>query len=221
MSRRCVAAALPLGLLLSAAAAADETPRDWSGGYLGAYAGAGLGQLDVKFDGIHPADTDLDGFVGGGLAGWNLQVGGAVVGLEGDVGFSTQQGEIEGSVTLAPPDEPGTYYYTDRFYKHWEAHLRARVGWAFDELFVFAAGGLAVAGVEFGYQSIHDGSYDWESRTLFGWTAGAGADYALGEHFRLRFEYLYDDYGGATYFDGRDDLDLTTHSLRLAVSYGF
>jgi outer membrane immunogenic protein len=211
-----------LTLLLSATPGlADETARDWSGPYVGAYAGAGLGQLDVKFDGIHPADTDLDGFAGGGLAGWNLQFGSVVVGLEGDLGLSAQHGTIEGSVTLGPPDPPGPYHYTDKFYKNWEAHLRARVGWACGDLQVFAAGGLAVAGIEFGYQSIHDGSYDWDSETLLGWTAGAGLDYAVDESFSVRLEYLYDDYGSAWYFDHRDSVDLTTHSLRLAIAYGF
>ena len=144
-----------------------------------------------------------------------------VVGLEGDVGLSSQQGEIEGDVVLSPPDVPGTYYYTDRFYKNWEAHIRARAGWAFDDLTVFAAGGLAIAGVEFGYQSIYDGSYDWDSKTLVGWTAGAGLDYAATDHISVRFEYLYDDYGSAWYFDHRDSADLTTHSLRFAFAYGF
>ena len=86
---------------------------------------------------------------------------------------------------------------------------------------VFAAGGLALAGVEFGYQSIHDGTYDWDRQTLIGWTAGAGLDYAATDSISLRFEYLYDDYGSAWYFDHRDWLDLTTHTLRFAFAYGF
>lgn len=221
MPHRSAVAALPLLLLAAGSALAGEAGRDWSGPYLGAYAGAGLGQLDVKFDGVHPADTGMDGFAGGGLAGWSLQFGSVVVGLEGDVGLAAQDGEIEGSVTLSPPDPPGPYYYTDKFHKNWEAHLRARAGWACGDLVLFAAGGLAIAGVEFGYQSIHDGSYDWDGNTLVGWTAGAGLDYAVGEGFSLRFEYLYDDYGSAWYFDHRDEVDLTTHTLRFAFAYGF
>jgi len=224
MPRRSAAAgfALALSLSLSAGAAdAGETGRDWSGAYLGGYLGYGFGQLDVKFDGVHPADTDLDGVAGGGLAGWNAQFGGLVVGLEADGGFTTQSGEVRGSVTLEPPDEPGTYFYTDRFHKNWEAHLRGRLGWAFGDVLLYAAGGLAVAGVEFSYQSIHDGTYEIERQTQVGWTAGAGLDYAIDDSFRLRVEYLYDDYGSAWYFDHPDKVDLTTHSLRLAIAYGF
>lgn len=223
MHCRFTAAVLPplLTLLTAGAATAEEPGRDWSGPYVGAYAGAGLGQLDVQFDGVNPADTDLNGFAGGGLAGWSLQFGSVVVGLEGDVGLSAQHGTVEGSVTLGPPDVPGTHHYTDKFDKNWEAHLRARVGWACGDLLVFASGGLAVAGIEFGYQSIHDQSYDWDSETQLGWTAGAGLDYAVDENFSVRLEYLYDDYGSAWYFDHRDTLELTTHSLRLAIAYGF
>ena len=213
--------ATALALLLSAAAPAalaGEAPRDWSGPYLGAYAGLGLGDLKVKFDGIHPHSTDLDGFAGGGLAGWAFQSGALVVAIEADVGVTGQDGEVRDSVKLAAPDP---YPYVDKFSKPWEAHLRLRAGWACGDLLLFASGGLALAGVKFGYQDIYDQSYDWDRGTQLGWTAGGGVDYALDGSFALRLEYAYDDFGEQSYFEGRDDVALKTHTLRLAVTYGF
>ena len=182
---RAAALALILTALATPAALAEEAPRDWSGPYLGAYAGFGFGDLKVKFDGIHPHSTGLDGFAGGGLAGWALQSGALVVGLEADVGVTGQSGEVEGSVKLAAPDP---YFYTDKFRKPWEAHLRLRAGWACGDLLLFAGGGL---------------------------------DYALDASFALRAEYSYDDFGERSYFQGRDDVALKTHTVRLAVTYGF
>lgn len=222
MTKICAGAALLLGSLLAllppAAATADEAPRDWSGPYLGAYAGLGFGDLKVWFDGIHPHSTDLDGFAGGGLAGWAFQSGALVVGLEADVGVTGQRGEVRDSVKLAAPDP---YPYTDKFSKPWEAHLRLRAGWACGDLLFFASGGLALAGVKFGYQDIYDQSYDWDRGTQLGWTAGGGLDYALDQGFALRLEYSYDDFGEQSYFEDRDDVALKTHTLRLAVTYGF
>jgi len=215
---RAAALALILTALATPAALAEEAPRDWSGPYLGAYAGLGLGDLKVKFDGIHPHSTSLDGFAGGGLAGWAFQSGALVVGIEADVGVTGQSGEVEGSVKLAAPDP---YFYTDKFRKPWEAHLRLRAGWACGDLLLFAGGGLALAGMKFGYQSIYDQSYDWDRGTQLGWTAGGGLDYALDESFALRLEYSYDDFGERSYFQGRDDVALKTHTVRLAVTYGF
>ena len=86
---------------------------------------------------------------------------------------------------------------------------------------LFASGGRALAGVKFGYQDIYDQSYDWDRGTQLGWTAGGGVDYALDGSFALRLEYAYDDFGEQSYFEGRDDVALKTHTLRLAVTYGF
>lgn len=205
-------------LLATGGAAADEAPRDWSGPYLGAYAGLGLGDLKVKFDGIHPHSTGLDGFAGGGLAGWAFQSGALVVAIEADVGVTGQDGEVRDSVKLAAPTP---YPYVDKFSKPWEAHLRLRAGWACGDLLLFASGGLALAGVKFGYQDIYDQSYDWDRGTQLGWSAGGGLDYALEGGFALRLEYLYDDFGEQFYFEGRDDVAVKTHTLRLAVAYGF
>ena len=212
-----LAAALLLALLPTAGLA-EEAPRDWSGPYLGAYAGAGFTHLDVAFDGIHPHDTDLNGFAGGGLAGWNLGLGGFVVGLEADVGVTGQDGEVRDSVKLAAPDP---YPYVDKFRKSWEAHLRLRAGWACGDALFFAGGGLALAGMKFGYQNIYDLTYDWDRGTQVGWTAGGGVDYAREGSCARRLEYAYVDFGEQSYFEGRDDVAQKTHTVRQAVTYGF
>lgn len=224
-----IAAAALLGLLLPATAHADDAARDWSGPYLGAYAGYSNGGLEVRFDGVHPGDARVEGAVGGGFAGWSLQSGGLVFGLEAEVGVSSADGEVKGSVTLVPPDPPGTYHYVDTFRTPWTARLRGRVGWACGDVLLFAAGGLSLTEVRFGYQSIYDQSYSYDEGVQVGWTAGAGLDYAIDGHLTARAEYLYDDYGtqsgdisvpgGAGAYPVKVDLD--AHTLRAGLAWQF
>lgn len=107
----------------------------------------------------------------------------------------------------------------------WNAHLRGRVGLAMDRTLLFVAGGLAVAQHELGVDYGRGGGGSG-TETHYGFTIGGGAEYAISDNLLLRVEYLYDDYGRERYNFGEEpddhyDVDLTTHTVRAAVSYKF
>lgn len=199
--------------------AADVTGSagyDWTGLYLGAHGGYVWGEADVGYEG-DDGGGDLDGFWGGALAGYNFQTWSFVLGVEGDLGAGDVNGN--GAVTVPPP-QPASYYTYDL---DWNAHLRARAGVAVEKLLFFVSVGLAAAqhtlSVEENNQSHGD-----DSQTHYGWTIGAGVEYALTGNLLLRAEYLYDDYGSETYSDDAGDdyeVDLTAQTVRAALSYKF
>lgn len=225
-----------MGAFVSAASAADISEPvynyDWSGAYVGVHGGSLWGEADVTYDN-EPGGGDLDGgFWGGALAGYNLQHEKFVFGVEADFGLGDVSGEGK-----PQPVKKETYDYT--YDLDWNAHLRARAGFAVDRALFFVAGGLAVAEHTLGVEEsgLIDCAYvclqvpplvteslGSDSQTHVGFTIGGGIEFALTDKVLLRAEYLYDNYGEANYEDeeGNEyDVDLTAQTVRAAVSFKF
>jgi outer membrane immunogenic protein len=176
-----------------AADVVDACPSTWTGVYAGIHAGYAFGDGDTAF-----GDIDLDGFVGGGLAGFNYQTCSVVIGLEGDIGFSP---DIDGSTGVGGVDldvEPN-------------GHLRGRLGIDMDGAWMpFVAGGLALA----------DADVAGDSKIHLGFSIGAGLDYRFTENLVGRIEYLFDIYESRGY-GVAGDVDFDTHTVRAAISWQF
>jgi outer membrane immunogenic protein len=69
---------------------------------------------------------------------------------------------------------------------------RVRLGYAMDRMLVYATGGLAYASVKAGNAT------DQDTKTRYGWTLGAGIEWALARRWSAKVEYQHLDLG-----DGR------------------
>lgn len=178
----------------------------WSGWYMGGVLGYGWGDSAVTGHG----SADLDGFMGGGLLGWNYQADRFVIGLEGDllgsgVSGSTAYdgGEAETEMNLV-------------------GDLRARAGvLIMPELLLFASLGASWADFEFTDTASGGGS---KSVGLSGLQYGAGAEVKLTQEWSARFDYLYTDYDAETVrFSGGDKLkfDPDVQQVRGSLVYKF
>ena len=236
--KRLFLSAIALSALMGAAAAADLPGRKappaafvpvpsftWTGFYVGAHAGYGWGDSDVTLAGVGytvlPVDVALgtlprkvsleqDGFVGGVQAGYNMQFGAFVGGVEADISWTDVQGDAQYSApdlflfNAAPPPFRNAMTNTVmRSDLEWFGTLRARAGLPVDRALFFVTAGLAVGDVNNTF-SINIplappplGPYNspkWhKSGTEWGWTAGAGVEYALTNNITVKAEYLYYD----------------------------
>jgi outer membrane immunogenic protein len=206
----CGCAAL---LMASSAYAADiEAPPaayDWSGLYLGLHAGYLWGDVDIEEEGA-PASSggDIDGFVGGALAGFNVQFDPVVLGIEADIGWT----DADGDGTALPPEPDYSYEL------NWNAHVRGRAGFAFDRALIFVAGGLAIADLD-----IDQEEQEQEGGTYYGYSIGGGIDYAFTDTLIGRIEYLHDDFGDKDYTQNDEEYtaDFDTDTVRAAIIYKF
>jgi outer membrane immunogenic protein len=134
--------------------------------------------------------TQMDGFIGGGQAGYNWQRARWLFGVEADFQGSEERG-IGGICTIAACSAGSTILAAD--YKlDWFGTLRGRVGFLPSErVLLYASGGLA-----YGHFSADAPSFavSWES-TRAGWTVGAGAEVAIDSKWSIKLEYLYVDLG--------------------------
>lgn len=90
----------------------------------------------------------------------------------------------------------------------WFSTFRGRAGYAFDHFLVYGTAGAAVARIRsttnvlFGNDALdffNTNLVGQTTDTRWGWTAGVGAEYALGSNWSIKAEYLHLDFGHSTY----------------------
>ena len=197
--------AMAIATTASGSAAAADLPRGPAPYYpppasvynwTGPYAGLNLGYQWAK---VTNNVTEPSGIAGGGQLGYNWQPGQFVFGLETDIQASAADD------TFAPY----------KFSNPWFGTLRARIGYAINNVMLYGTGGLAygeLKGEFFGLE---------EDKTLVGWTAGAGIEYGFTQNWSAKLEYLYMDLASRTYSITGVDNGLHSSFLRLGVNYHF
>jgi len=197
--------AMAIATTASGSAAAADLPRGPAPYYpppasvyswTGPYAGLNLGYQWAK---VTNNVTEPSGIAGGGQLGYNWQLGQFVFGLETDIQASAADD------TFAPY----------KFSNPWFGTLRARIGYAINNVMLYGTGGLAygeLKGEFFGLE---------EDKTLVGWTAGAGIEYGFTQNWSAKLEYLYMDLASRTYSITGVDNGLHSSFLRLGVNYHF
>ncbi len=175
----------------------EEPPvNTWSGPYAGVSLGyAFAGETEDDFDN----SIDTDGFLLGGFAGYNYQVGNIVAGAEADIGYSWEDGSNAGVTS-----ESGV-----------EGSLRARLGYVVSpNILLYATAGGAAKDLEI------SAAGDSDSNTMIGWTAGGGADVMVTERVFGRVEYRYTDFGSETFELGGASGDVSDKNHRVSVGLG-
>ncbi|PKN64261.1 MAG: hypothetical protein CVU57_15275 [Deltaproteobacteria bacterium HGW-Deltaproteobacteria-15] len=210
-----LAAVWLMGEMAHAAPGDVGSSSNWSGPYIGAFAGYSWVDLDYSepdFPGSERNPT-INGVTGGAFLGYNHRFERILLGIEADVGL----GDLDEG-----RDETAWNNYS-AFDIDWNAHFRARLGFVSGSTLIYIAGGLAFAKV-----TVDDTDPGWgeDDATHVGWTAGAGVEHAFTRNLRARIEYLYDDYGKEDYsidgfFTYRSDVDLTANTVRVGLSYQF
>ena len=179
----------------------------WSAPYLGAF--LGYGDVSDAWDqGSVPGDPQLspEGIVFGGFAGYTHDVGGLVLGVEGDLSFP--------DFSDAAQCTAGADCAVD---VQVLSSLRARGGVALGAVQLYAAGGLALGFL----QAETSAPAGWsDNTTLSGWTLGGGIDYETASRIRIGIEYRHSDYGSADVALGPagGDVRLETDEVRARLS---
>ncbi len=191
----------------------SSTPAaGWSGFYAGISGGYGWGTTTVNpaLAGGTP-DNNSSGWNAGAQAGYNLDLGGFVVGAEADIswaniGFSQPAGGGLGTFE-AKTDLFGT--------------ARARAGFTFGQVMPYATVGAAFGR---GSASLTNGIVTSQSANHLGWTAGVGIEAQATETMSVKAEYLYVDLGSQPYAGlpiGNRDITQRFGVVRAGINYRF
>lgn len=203
MPRRAIA--LVVSLALAPAATAGDV--DWSGPYIGLFAGY-TDANDAWTAGSMPPANGLspEGVMVGGFAGYAHDGEGAVLGIEADMVFPdfSDTGDCVATTFDCGIDVQVL------------SSLRGRAGVALGSIQVYGTAGLAV-----GFLQADSTAGFEDSKALAGWTAGAGVEWQSAGGIRLGLEYRHSDYGADDItFGGVDqgEVRLETDDVRLRIS---
>jgi outer membrane immunogenic protein len=185
---------------------------------------------------------------GGVQAGYNVQSGSFVYGFEMDLDAldlsTSRQGRGDYPTPFGAGVAGNTFTIGSSFGTNWLYTARGRVGWSLSNVLIFATGGLAVTDLKVtttfrdnlalvGFAPGASLSVSNEE-TRAGWTVGGGAEWALTDHWIVKGEYLYVDFGSVSasgnianrdFPGGINPLsisqDISAHIARVGVNYGF
>ena len=199
-----------IGFAASQAASAADIPArpvykaplaapafSWTGFYVGANAGYGFGRSTGGLQLPLPGNFDIDGGLGGGQVGFNYQFAPhVVIGIEADYQWAGIEGG--GSVTIGPVTLAATED-VKRF-----GTVRGRLGYVWDRWMLYGTGGWAFgarteSSIRIATPAVTILALD-DARTLDGWTAGAGVEYAFAPNWSAKVEYLHVGLGTRSYF---------------------
>lgn len=205
------AQAADLGWNSGASPIYSPTPvSGWSGFYAGVNAGYGWGGLSRRatIGGVTTEDNTGGGVLGV-QAGYNLDMGGFVLGTEADFQGSTisHSEDLAGGATF----KAGVDYF---------GTIRGRAGMSFGQVMPYVTGGFA-AGRGTTSQTSAAGVTTSQSATHIGWTVGAGLEAQATSNISIKAEYLYVDLGTQTYSVGGVDATQRFSVVRAGLNYKF
>ncbi|WP_372426076.1 outer membrane protein [Salinarimonas chemoclinalis] len=205
-----LAADLPSRVEAPAPAFIPQPVFSWTGFYAGVNAGVGFNAGDdrrstvvVAPNAFVPAGTvirygdnkDDASFTGGGFLGYNFQfANNFVLGAEADIQFvGLGNDRSTAPISVSPATAGFEPLRRGISGVDWFGTARLRAGYAFDRTLVYATGGLAYGGGDsVRYETATGNRVLFEDRDVaFGWTLGAGVDYAWTDNLVVGLEGLY------------------------------
>ena len=166
-------------------------------------------------------------FISGGYGGYNWQLPNNIVfGIDADIALTNNTRK---SNETAPFGESRIDGYNYKIEQNWSATVRGRIGYSYNRILPYIAGGVAVTDIKYSQRYFGDVRHidfddrDSKTRTITGWSIGAGVEYAMTDHFIIRTEYRHIDYGDRDFVvDYRDrHMELKANDFRFGVAHKF
>jgi outer membrane immunogenic protein len=218
--------------------APKAAPYNWTGFYLGVEGGAGWGNaLQSDATGWNSGTYQPNGAFVGGTIGYNWQLyNNWVLGLEGDGAWAdigaTTPGTQQTSLTHGVGGTLGCGGTNPQMcqtkLENFDT-VRGRAGYAFGYVMPYVTGGLAVGTIhgEEG-NTAAGGAFGSGTKTVFGWTAGAGVEAMILPRWTVKLEGLYTQFDSETLFTdtiaGRpvaESIKFAPSIIKVGVNYKF
>jgi len=171
--------------------------------------------MESKVDSSKNSDR---GFIGGVQAGYSFIDGNLMYGVETDIDLNSA--DPDGDCKFANVNNGHCDFSVGPM-----ASLRGRAGYASGDLLIFATGGVVGGRIELDtYGHLGDQIDNLRTFGKFGWTAGAGVEYLLGDMVSVKMEYRYAQFFDADFDSNAGaevDIDMNYHAVITGVNWHF
>jgi outer membrane immunogenic protein len=159
---------------------------NWTGFYLGGNLGGAWanGSVSDSLFGVSDS-TGHSGFIGGGQLGFNYQISNLVLGIEGDVDWTSLSATGSGVLN------PGGATLQASANTNWVSTLAGRFGVAFDQMLVYGKAGGGWTGNTATITNLTSAASASASNINSGWLVGAGVEWAFWSNWSTKIEYNY------------------------------
>lgn len=219
MNKMVISAAVISALSVGHASAADAlggTPNygpysqsfgNSGSGFGGFYAGGNIGYSRGEYSPDNAGSSGIEGFTGGAQGGYNADLGGLVVGVEGDYQLSG----AGSSQTLGNGDEltVGINHF---------GTVRGRAGVDMGGIMPYVTGGIAFGDVGYKRETVAGPTIS-ESEYGWGLAAGAGIEAMAANNLSLKAEYLFVNFGDFNL--SNTSVDANAHTARAGINFHF
>ena len=168
---------------------------NWTGFYIGGNLGGGFssGSFSDPLGNTFTSPSNFK-FLGGGQVGANYEFGnGFLIGVEAMFDWTPNSGN---TATLTTPGGAAALTINNS----WLTTVTGRLGYAWDRLLIYGKGGFAYVGSSNSrLTDLTSGNSVTGTTSNYGWTAGAGLEYAFWNNWSARVEYDYIGLNNATY----------------------
>ncbi|AQX18156.1 MULTISPECIES: outer membrane protein [Bartonella] len=226
----------------------------WTGFYFGGKIGVFSGQStssfidsnNVKHNIIfqNQSSPKLSGVVGGLYTGLNININnGFVLGFDTDINWSGAKDTkvIDIIASLKADNNKKSQIDFDikqSLQQKWLSAIRGRIGFSFDRVMPYIAGGISVTKLQSTYlkffvpsknNSLTRSSLEKtppvlstsNSKIMNGYTIGGGLDFAITDNFILRAEYNYSDFGKKEFVNNNMNVSYKSNAFYFGVACKF
>ena len=207
---------LPSKKMPAAPAAMTQPANNWTGAYVGITGGYAWGTTDYTSP-YSDGSIDSKGWNVGGQLGYDWQLSNNFVfGVVGDLAWL----DVNGSTLVEENSDPVNTSYA-KANIDMLATARIRVGYAIDNILVYATGGAAYAQTKVTVTALagNDDNYaDWkDSKNILGWAIGGGLEYKVSKNASFGVEYLHVNLG-SEHYDLSNGLGAPTYPVKAETS---
>lgn len=212
--------------------------HNWTGLYAGADAGVVFN--DAQLTSQHLAFTSLSGtcdlnldfttFSSGIQLGYMYQFGSSVVaGVEVNTTFNGNQKQTSSCRSEFNPDVYDSFTLRNQTQTAIKGRVGRALNWDKTTFLPYLAVGASLANLELSYNN-EGGNHQSTADTAVGWLIGAGMEWSFLQHWSLRAEYSFADYGDAInlslpvvygLFDtnGEGQVNLKSNTVLVSINY--
>jgi outer membrane immunogenic protein len=204
---------------------------NWGGIYAGINGGGVFGSSSWSDPGNPFGSTgnfNVNGGLIGGTLGVNYQAESWVFGAEGDFDWQSVKGSSSSSFCTAvgATNKGPSAGLSCTTQSNWLGTIRGRVGYAWNNVLLYGTAGGAWANMK---TTVISG----ETSNAFGWTAGAGVEYAFADFWSVKLEYLFVDFSSISCTSGgcgfnppggipaNDSVKFNENVIRVGVNFKF